>query len=134
MKYIITESQFKLLSELERHWMDFEYEQQYNELKDKLVPYIVNKIDSYNDEEDIIDLYDLDHVDFVKIDIEGSEIKFLSKENIETLNKYVKKFFIEFHQVNGKTYGEHREYYQGIFEYIGWNTELINVDVLYCYK
>lgn len=83
---------------------------------------------------DIIDLYDLDHVDFVKIDIEGSEIKFLSKENIETLNKYVKKFFIEFHQVNGKTYGEHREYYQGIFEYIGWNTELINVDVLYCYK
>ena len=83
---------------------------------------------------DVIDLYDLDHVDFVKIDIEGSEIKFLSKENIETLNKYVKKFFIEFHQVNGKTYGEHREYYQGIFEYIGWNTELVSVDVLYCYK
>ena len=60
MKYIITESQFKLLSELERHWMDFEYEQQYNELKDKLVPYIVNKIDSYNDEDNIIDLYDSD--------------------------------------------------------------------------
>ena len=56
MKYIITESQFKLLSEIERHWMDFEYEQQYNELKDKLVPYIVNKIDSYNDEDNIIDL------------------------------------------------------------------------------
>lgn len=83
---------------------------------------------------DVIDLYNLDSVDFVKIDIEGSEIKFLSKENIETLNNYVKKFFIEFHQVNGKTYGEHREYYQDIFKSIGWNTELVSVDVLYCYK
>lgn len=83
---------------------------------------------------DIIDLYDLKSVDFVKIDIEGSEIKFLSKENIETLNNYVKKFFIEFHYVNGKSYGEHREYYQDIFSHIGWNTELVSVDVLYCYK
>lgn len=83
---------------------------------------------------DIIDLYDLKSVDFVKIDIEGSEIKFLSQENIETLNQYVKKFFIEFHYVNGKTYGEHREYYQDIFSHIGWNTELVSVDILYCYK
>ena len=60
MKYLITESQFKLLSELERHWMDFENEEQYNRLKDKMVPYIVNKIDSYNDEDNIIDLYDSD--------------------------------------------------------------------------
>jgi FkbM family methyltransferase len=83
---------------------------------------------------DIIDLYNLDIVDFVKIDIEGSEIKFLSLENIETLNNYVKKFFIEFHYVNGKTYGELREYYQDIFKTAGWNTELVSVDVLYCYK
>lgn len=83
---------------------------------------------------DIIDLYDLKSVDFVKIDIEGSEIKFLSKENIETLNNYVKKFFIEFHYVNVKSYSEHREYYQDIFSRFGWNTELVGADVLYCYK
>lgn len=58
MKYIITESQFKLLSELERHWMDFEHQEQYDRLKDKMVPYIINMIDSYDEEYDKIDLYD----------------------------------------------------------------------------
>ena len=64
----------------------------------------------------IIDMYNLDSIDFVKIDIEGSEVKFLSEENIETLNRYVKKFFVEFHNVNGKTYSEHRDYYQNVFK------------------
>ena len=35
MKYIITESQLKLISEIERTWRDFEYEEQYNKIKDK---------------------------------------------------------------------------------------------------
>ena len=35
MKYLITESQLKLISELERTWRDFEYEEQYNKIKDK---------------------------------------------------------------------------------------------------
>ncbi len=35
MKYIITESQLKLISELERDWRDFQYEEQYNKIKDK---------------------------------------------------------------------------------------------------
>lgn len=60
MKYIITESQLNLISELERDWRDFEYEDQYNKFKGKIVPYIVNKIHSYNDEDNIIDLYDSD--------------------------------------------------------------------------
>jgi hypothetical protein len=47
MKYIITESQHKLISELERHWIDFEYEEQYNRLKNKLVSFVVSMIDSY---------------------------------------------------------------------------------------
>jgi hypothetical protein len=42
MKYIITESQFELLSELERGWMDSEYEGQYDKLKDRLIPLIKN--------------------------------------------------------------------------------------------
>ena len=59
MKYIITESQLNLISELERHWMDLEYEDQYNKFKDKIVPYIVNDIESYSEDEDRIYLYDL---------------------------------------------------------------------------
>jgi len=58
MKYIITESQSKLISELERHWMDFEYEEQYNRLKSKLVSFIVSMIDSYNDKFGEIVLFD----------------------------------------------------------------------------
>jgi hypothetical protein len=50
MKYIITESQLKLISELERDWRDFEYEEQYNKVKDKIIPYIVDQFDSYDDE------------------------------------------------------------------------------------
>jgi len=51
MKYIITESQLNLISELERNWMDFEYEGLYNKFKDKIVPYIVDDITSYNETE-----------------------------------------------------------------------------------
>ena len=58
MKYIITESQRKLISELERHWMDFEYEEQYNRLKNKLVSFIVSMIYSYQDRFGEIVLFD----------------------------------------------------------------------------
>jgi hypothetical protein len=58
MKYLITESQFKLLSELERHWIDFEYEEEYNKLKNKIVPYIAKMIDSYDDSFGEIVLFD----------------------------------------------------------------------------
>ncbi len=57
MKYLITESQFKLLSELERNWRDFKYEGQYLELKDRLVPLIIDKIESYDENEDRIYLF-----------------------------------------------------------------------------
>ena len=58
MKYLITETQLNLISELERHWMDFEYEDQYNKFKDIIVPYIVDDIDSYSEDSDRIALYD----------------------------------------------------------------------------
>ena len=58
MKYIITESQLNIISELERNWMDFEYEQQYDRLKDKLVSFIVSMIDSYDDRFGEIVLFD----------------------------------------------------------------------------
>ena len=58
MKYLITETQFKLLSELERNWRDFEYEEQYQKIKDKLITIIGNKIESYSDDENYITLYD----------------------------------------------------------------------------
>ena len=61
MKYLITESQFKLISELERTWRDFEYEEQYNKIKDKIIPYIVRHFDSYDyDREGNLNIFDSD--------------------------------------------------------------------------
>ena len=50
MKYLITESQLNLISELERHWMDFDYEEQYLRLKESMISYIVSLLDSYSDD------------------------------------------------------------------------------------
>lgn len=53
MKYIITESQYKLISEkIERTWRDKEYENQYPKLSSKIIPLISNMIKSYSEYED----------------------------------------------------------------------------------
>jgi len=44
MKYLITESQFQLISELERNWRDFDYKEQYEKIKHKLIPYFINNV------------------------------------------------------------------------------------------
>jgi hypothetical protein len=62
MKYIITESQFQLISELERTWRDSEYKEQYERIKNKLIPYFVNKVESYDDSDNRrITLFDSDN-------------------------------------------------------------------------
>jgi hypothetical protein len=61
MKYIITESQFQLISELERTWRDVEYKEQYDRIKNKLIPYFLNKVKSYDDSDNRITLFDSDN-------------------------------------------------------------------------
>ena len=63
MKYIITESQYKLISEkVERTWRDKEHEHQYPKLSSKLIPLISKRIKSYNeDDEHRIALRDSDN-------------------------------------------------------------------------
>ena len=53
MKYIITESQYKLISEkVERTWRDREHEHQYPKLSNKLIPLISNMVKSYSEYDD----------------------------------------------------------------------------------
>jgi len=53
MKYIITESQYKLISEkVERNWRDKEYENQYSKLSNKLIPLVSNMIKTYSEDDD----------------------------------------------------------------------------------
>ena len=58
MKYLITESQYKLITELERDWRTREYAEQYEKLKHKLVPYFEKLVDSYDENELRIVLFD----------------------------------------------------------------------------
>ena len=60
MKYIITESQHKLISELERTWRDIEYTEQYERLKPKMVRYFESLVDSYSEYSDAFVLLDSD--------------------------------------------------------------------------
>ena len=54
MRYIITESQNKILSELNRNWMERDYEESYNNIKDKLIPLFVSMFDSYDENDKYI--------------------------------------------------------------------------------
>jgi len=58
MKYLITESQFKLISELERDWRDSEYKEHYLKVKDNIIKSISKKIEGYDEDEDRIYLVD----------------------------------------------------------------------------
>ena len=54
MRYIITESQNKILSELNRKWMERDYEESYNNIKDRLIPLFVSMFDSYDENDKYI--------------------------------------------------------------------------------
>ena len=56
MKYLITESQLNLISELDRHWMDFKYEEQYEKLKHNWHNMDLNKFKSAITSYVIVDL------------------------------------------------------------------------------
>jgi hypothetical protein len=76
MKYIITESQFELLSELERGWMDSEYESQYDKLKDRLIPLIKNLFESYSENDNHINLLNKDNEVIVTYNKKSKELFF----------------------------------------------------------
>ena len=60
MKYIITESQFKLISEIERDWRSSDYAEEYGELKGKMINYFIKMFSSYSKDDNRITLYDSD--------------------------------------------------------------------------
>ncbi len=82
----------------------------------------------------IISEFNLDGIDFLKIDIEGSEKYFLNENNLLYLQNKVKKFFIEFHEVDGKSYSQMREEFIPIFSSLGFDVNKISVDALFCRK
>ncbi len=82
--------------------------------------------------EDLLKEQNVDKVDFMKVDIEGSEVLFLSQNNIETMSKCVERFFIEFHDVLGKSYTEWRNVFREVFIENGFECKDVSVDALFC--
>lgn len=81
---------------------------------------------------DLLEEFCIDKVDFMKVGIEGSEVLFLSQENIETMSRCVERFFIEFHDVNGKSYTEWRNLFREVFIENGFECKDVSVDALFC--
>ncbi len=83
---------------------------------------------------DLIEKYNLDRVDFIKLDIEGSETIALNEDIIKYMSNKVSKILIEFHEVNGIGYTEQRSIFENIFIKYGYETKYFGPDGLYCFK
>jgi len=83
---------------------------------------------------DLIEKYNLDHVDFIKLDIEGSETIALNTDVIEYMSNKVSKILIEFHEVAGIGYSEQRSIFEKIFIEYGYKIKHFGPDGLYCFK
>jgi len=78
---------------------------------------------------DILEGYE--SVDFIKMDIEGSEVWALTEEAIAAIAKKVKKLLIEFHHTQFATEMQHREQFKRKFEAAGMKCEEFNHDGLF---
>lgn len=84
--------------------------------------------------------HNLTNVDFVKCDIEGSEIQVLTDELLDPIKDIVKFWFIEVHQTDVKeqpwpgNLSANRDRIQSIMRNAGYNTEQVINDQLFAWK
>lgn len=79
---------------------------------------------------DLIAKYELDVVDFCKIDIEGSEEVAITEDTLRPVAGKLKKVFIELHPPNR----ESQDKFQAIFEAVGYRVERYVHDSLICVR
>ena len=80
---------------------------------------------------DLCKKYNLTHVDFCKIDIEGSEDLAITVETIRPVNHIIKKFSIELHPRTAEMQAK----YKAIFEEAGYKAEAIDFNgTIFAYK
>lgn len=72
----------------------------------------------------------LDHIDFVKCDIEGSEMAALTFETVNEVKDLIDTWFIEVHSTNGRSTQENRDILAKIFEEVGYKVEQRVSDVI----
>lgn len=88
----------------------------------------------------LINRLNLDHVDFIKCDIEGSEMAALTEQTIGEVKDLVDSWFIEVHATDSETLKgidslrANKAYLKSIFENYGYGVQEIREDALYVYK
>ena len=83
---------------------------------------------------DLIQSLKLKKVDFIKMDIEGSETIALNEDVISFMSNIVSKILIEFHEVGGVGYTEQRAIFEQIFIKYGYEIKHFGPDGLFCLK
>jgi len=88
----------------------------------------------------LIEELELDHVDFIKCDIEGSEMAALTDETVGAVKDIVDSWFIEVHATDNETFQginslrHNREELSKMFERQGYKAQQLREDALYIYK
>ncbi len=98
MKYLITESQYKLISELERDWMDAEYKDEYESFKPRIISHFENLIDGYSKNKSHITLYDSDDTPIMRYNKKSGELYYDKSLN----DRYEDMFPHPFWMINAK--------------------------------
>ena len=76
----------------------------------------------------------VDQVDFIKFDIEGGEVKALTKDQIQRVCSKVSSWFVEAHETSQGSMEQNRLILETRFKDCGYNIERMGVDGLYVYK
>lgn len=88
----------------------------------------------------LLDSLSINHVDFVKCDIEGSEMISLTEETVGAVADRISFWFVEVHQTNVNetawpgNLGSNRDQLANIFQKCGYQTENVIHDQLFAWK
>jgi FkbM family methyltransferase len=86
----------------------------------------------------LLDKYNLEHVDFCKIDIEGSEMRAVTRETLGAVFDRIDNIFIEVHAtVPNFTHMDivsNRLKMEDILKDVGYTIEIVNFDTIYAFK
>ena len=81
--------------------------------------------------DDLIKKYNLSHVDFCKMDIEGSEFQAITAELVNAMSDVIENWHIEVHATPGRSIEENINYFLDMFNSNGYVAQRISYDGIF---